>query len=122
MPSPSRRRPIDASLGSRLCSSMRSSASSRVRPWSSASGLRSTTRPAPETLQSALATVGLTARLLVERRDGQPLDANDLAALSAVVQCHDLEHGRHVSDDDAARIASHAFAATPLPATGTGGE
>ena len=81
-----------------------------------------TTHPVPAALESVLATVGLTGRLLVERRDGQPLDANDLAALSAVVQCHDLEHGRHVSDDEAARIASYAFAAAPLPATGTGGE
>jgi len=81
-----------------------------------------TTHPAPETLESALGDVGLTARLLVERRDGQPLDANDLAALRVVVQCHDLEHGRPVSDDEAARIASHAFGAATLPATGTGGE
>jgi hypothetical protein len=81
-----------------------------------------TTHPTPETLESALADVGLTARLLVERRDGQPLDPNDLAALSVVVQCHDLEHGRHVSDDEAARMVSHAFGAAPLPSTGTGGE
>jgi hypothetical protein len=81
-----------------------------------------TTHPAPETLESALAAAGLTARLLVERRDGRPLDANDQAALRVIVQGHDLEHGRHISDDEAARIASHAFAAAPLPSTGTGGE
>jgi hypothetical protein len=81
-----------------------------------------TTHPAPETLESALGDAGLTARLLVERRDGRPLDANDLAALRVIVQCHDLEHGRTVSDEEAARIASHAFGATPLSATGTGGE
>jgi hypothetical protein len=82
----------------------------------------STTHPAPDTLETALAAAGLTARLLVERKDGQPLSANDLDALDAIVQGHDLEHGRPVSDDEAAHIASLAPHAPPLPATGTGGE
>lgn len=82
----------------------------------------STTHPAPATLEAALATAGLTARLLVERKDGQPLSANDLDALEAIVQGHDFEHGRPVSDDEAAHIASLAPRAPQLPATGTGGE
>lgn len=82
----------------------------------------STTHPAPDALETALAAAGLTARLLVERTDGQPLSANDLDALGAIVQGHDLEHGRAVSDDEAAHIASLAPRAARLPATGTGGE
>lgn len=82
----------------------------------------STTHPAPDTLETALDAAGLTSRLLVERKDGQPLSANDLDALDAIVQGHDLEHGGPVSDDEAAHIASLAPRAPRLPATGTGGE
>jgi hypothetical protein len=71
---------------------------------------------APEALEVALAEVGLSARLLVERSDGQPLSDNDLAALRAIVACHDLEHGRYVSDDEAAYIASLVLRAPPSPA------
>lgn len=80
-----------------------------------------TTHPAPVTLASALADVGLNVSLNVARPDGKPLDANDLAALRFIVKCHDQEHAAPVSDDEAARIASLATPA-PLPATGTGGE
>ncbi len=77
--------------------------------------------PAPASLAAALADVGLIAQLAVQRADGQPIEARDLAALAAVVTCADLEAGRAVSDAEAASIASHAFP-TALARTGTGGE
>jgi hypothetical protein len=56
--------------------------------------------PAPEALAEALDEVGLSARLVVERKDGKPLSANDQAAVRAIVGCHDAEHRNDVSDDE----------------------
>lgn len=80
-----------------------------------------TQHPAPETLASVLAEVGLTVSLTVQRADGRPLDANDLAALDAAVICHDLEHASPRSDEEAAKAASLAPQAPALQATGTDG-
>ena len=80
-----------------------------------------TTRPAPQTLATALAEVGLTVSLTVQRTDGRPLDANDLAALNAIVMCHDMEHAAPVSDEVAAKMASLAPQPSALQATGTDG-
>ena len=62
----------------------------------------------------------------MERQDGQPLTANDQQALAALLAGYEIEHGREVSDQEAASIAALApagpRAAAPLAATGTGGE
>lgn len=85
-----------------------------------------TTLAAPSTLAAQLAKVGLSAQLVIQRADGQPLSANDLAAASAIVTCHDLESGRTVSDDEAAAAAARVLgletSGAPLAPTGTGGE
>lgn len=80
-----------------------------------------TMHPAPQTLATALAEVGLTVSLTVQRTDGRPLDANDLAALDAIVMCHDLEHAAPVSDEVAAKIASLAPQPSTLHNTGAAG-
>jgi hypothetical protein len=54
----------------------------------------------PEALAEALDEVGLSARLVIERKDGQPLSPNDQAAVRAIVACHHAEHRREVSDDE----------------------
>jgi hypothetical protein len=56
--------------------------------------------PAPEALAEAFDEVGLSARLVVERKDGKPLSSNERAAVRAIVACHDVEHLREVSDDE----------------------
>lgn len=74
------------------------------------------TAPLPESLAAALAPFGLRGHMVIERSDGAPLTESDEKALRFVVECHDAESGRAVSDEDAMRLA-----ATALP-TGTGGQ
>jgi hypothetical protein len=69
--------------------------------------------PAPSTLAAALAELGITVQLAVSRADGQPLTENDLAAVEAHAACADVEAGRAVSDDDAARAAVRALERAP---------
>ena len=73
----------------------------------------STTLPAPSTLTTALAELGLDVQLVVTRKDGQPLTPNDVAAVEAHTACADLEAGREVSDDQAAEAAARALAGVP---------
>lgn len=68
--------------------------------------------PAPESLVVALAAAGLDVELAVCRKDGAPLDGNDLAALRCLVGFHDLEVGRTISEDD---VKEAVLAAIPPP-------
>ena len=56
---------------------------------------------APNALAEALDELGLSVQLVVERKDGTPLSADDRAAVRAIVACHDAEHRHEVSDDEA---------------------
>jgi hypothetical protein len=69
--------------------------------------------PAPSSLAAALAELGITVQLSVQRADGQPLTDNDLAAVEAHAVCADLEAGREVSDDEAAGAAVRSLERAP---------
>jgi hypothetical protein len=68
-----------------------------------------TTHPLPESLGQLLDEVGLDAHITVQRKDGKPLDSNDLAALGAIVLGYEAEHGGPVSDDEAMAAAAEAL-------------
>jgi hypothetical protein len=68
--------------------------------------------PTPAGLAAALAAVGLEAQVTVQRRDGKPLEASDLAAVRRIVTGLDADAGPGFTDE-AAEDAAIALAMTP---------